>query len=586
MIRLRYKIIALFLFSVLVAIVGTVFFTTNTFLVDKRDYIMDLNSMAAPRAALIIDKIILQQREFLNQFEDVLSQKKDSKKISQELQSLFKPHTQILQIQVFDRAQKLVLALGRQQSLLQSESSAAENLNLIDQQQPYLLAAANDSFQNTSQYLILKTKTKNYYFVLVLPVSIFQEGLEAVKAFSAALMTPSGPILIQESNGKHYFLEPALKPYIADFFKLQNQQTTMAWRIKTESQKQVLMALSVLPGASKVAVAVLVPDTEAALMAAQIVQNSLPFIGGVLLLVSGLGFIFSRQLTKPLEELTEATGHIASGQWQTKLNTKSDDEIGRLVRSFSKMGHELQLREQALQKAHEELLRADRLASLGQFSAGIAHEIKNPLASVLTYAQLIQRKVAGEPSAPDSNFQFAQYIVDETKRASRIITDLLTFARQKPPVLKAENFTVVLNHVMKVLDPQLQAQNVILVKDYEEEKKWICQFDQDQIIQVLQNLIMNAIQAMAEQASEKKISLQLFSEADFLVLQIRDSGPGISEENLAHLFEPFFSTKKTGQGAGLGLSLCLGIIEQHGGKIEVKSKLFEGAEFRVLLPLG
>jgi len=571
MIRLRYKLIALVLFSVVIAIGGTVFFTTKTFLSDKRNYITELNSMAAPNMALLIDKILINQREHFLRLDDVLS-------TSKTFRNLFEQMKFVDQLNIYSLDGKLLIGVGRKENLLIDQIPDATSFE--GEEQPlYLLEKAD------GPYLVLKTKVGNHLYIAAVSQEILAEGFEQVRALSTAVVTAKQPLMIKETTEMNYFNKASVQAKISDFFQLQKQPGTIAWSVETGAHKMLLVAMSPIPGARQAAVVVLVPDAEASYMASQVIRNSLPFISGVLIFVGLLGFIFSLRLTRSLEELTEAASSIALGNWNIQLKIKSHDEIGHLSRTFRKMGLELERRESSLKAAHSQLLRSERLAALGKFSAGIAHEIKNPLASILTYAQLIQRKLSSEPVSPDSVPQFASYIADETRRANRIIGDLLIFARQKAPTLKMERVSEIVSQALEIYKAQIQEHKAGLKIKYAADLLLQANMDRDQIYQVLTNLILNSLQAMEEmKVGERMLTVDIFSKESFVVIEVKDSGPGISEENMARIFEPFFSTKKTGKGTGLGLSLCLGIIEQHGGRIEVQSELGKGSAFHVFLP--
>ncbi len=223
------------------------------------------------------------------------------------------------------------------------------------------------------------------------------------------------------------------------------------------------------------------------------------------------------------------------------------------------------------------MMQQDKMASIGRLAAGVAHEINNPLTTILTSAMLIQE----DTDPADPNYQELQTIADETLRCRKIVSSLLDFARQSKPVKKQHN----LNDVVKecvVLTRKQAAFNDVTLKQILREDLPATNMDKDQLEQALINLILNAIE-VTDPGGKVTISTKFVPETDTIELEVSDSGKGISEKDMARIFDPFFTTKES--GTGLGLAIAHGIIEQHGGTIDVKSKLGQGTSFTVRLPL-
>ncbi|MEK7689765.1 MAG: ATP-binding protein, partial [Bdellovibrionota bacterium] len=404
----------------------------------------------------------------------------------------------------------------------------------------------------------------------------FASDFDPARALSVALVSEEG-VQFSPSGGES--VSAATLVQMAGDLLKNSGQLVIAKR-----DFRVLAALAPIPGVRGALVLVHVPATEVLALATQALRGSLPFVVGVAFFAVFLGFAFSRQIVRPIEELTDATARIAEGNWAVHLQDTSvqrRDELGTLVAAFQKMGVELASREMALKKASEELLRSEKLATLGQFSAGVAHEVKNPLNVILGYAQLIQMK----NSWNEESAKYLGFIMDETRRASRIITELLTFARQKAPILEKMPARALVDRALELIGPQAERAGVRLSAEIMDPDVQV-EADRDQIYQVLLNLVTNSIQALEEgtEPREKQVRITLRRQDARVAIEVRDTGPGIPPENLSRLFEPFFSTKGVGKGTGLGLSLCHGIVEQHRGRIEVESELGVGTVFRVLLP--
>jgi two-component system NtrC family sensor kinase len=232
-----------------------------------------------------------------------------------------------------------------------------------------------------------------------------------------------------------------------------------------------------------------------------------------------------------------------------------------------------------LQTTQDELLRAEKLTSLGQLAASIAHEINNPLAGVLVYTQLLSKKVTGDALKKEEALGYLSKMESEVGRCSRIIRNLLDFARQTEPVLRLVDVNQVVEQVLAMVGHQAQLQNVEVVKEFAPSLPNVMA-DFNQLQQVFTNLILNAIQAMADGG---RLVLRTSVVDSQIKVDVQDTGHGIPKENLSKLFTPFFTTKERGKGVGLGLAVVHGIIERHKGKIKVQSEVGKGSTFSIYL---
>lgn len=237
-----------------------------------------------------------------------------------------------------------------------------------------------------------------------------------------------------------------------------------------------------------------------------------------------------------------------------------------------------------LKQSQITLRRADRLSSLGLLTAGLAHEIRNPLVAIRTFTQLLPERY------DDAEFRegFQGLALKEVDRICGLINDLLSFARPSRPNVAEENMNDVVDGITRILESEAKEKNVEIARDFGASlpKVWI---DREQMKQVFMNLILNAIQAMKEGGS---ISIQTRPHAksqsgqpgQFVQVEVRDTGMGIPEENLDHIFDPFFTNKD--EGSGLGLSISHQIVQEHGGYITVESKIGAGTSFFINVPIG
>ena len=227
---------------------------------------------------------------------------------------------------------------------------------------------------------------------------------------------------------------------------------------------------------------------------------------------------------------------------------------------------------------HRQLLQADRLASLGQLAAGVAHEINNPLGLILGYAQLLLRE--GEDG--DGIKEDLQTIERQTRNCKKIVEDLLNFARKSGTYMTEVKINAALEAVIDVVRNQLELDNILIRTHYDEALPEIAG-DTEKLKQVFMNMLINARQAIGKNG-EIVITTGIDPGGQSVIISFQDSGPGIAPDIMDKIFDPFFTTKPTGQGTGLGLSVSYGIIEDHQGDIKVTSVVGEGTEFRIRLP--
>jgi len=248
--------------------------------------------------------------------------------------------------------------------------------------------------------------------------------------------------------------------------------------------------------------------------------------------------------------------------------------------ALDKAYKELSQYDKRLRENQEQLIQAEKLTSLGQMAASIAHEVNNPLAGVLVYTQLLARKLNSGTFTKEGALESLGKMETEIIRSSRLIRSLLDFARQSPPSLREVNANEVLGRALELAAHSAQLQNIQVNKELASSLPNIMA-DFDQLQQVSLNLIMNALQAMPKGG---QLTLRTSAGDGQLKIEFQDTGQGISKENMHKLFTPFFTTKEKGKGVGLGLAVAYGIIQRHKGRIEVQSKEGEGTTFTIYLP--
>lgn len=332
-------------------------------------------------------------------------------------------------------------------------------------------------------------------------------------------------------------------------------------------------------------------------------RQAVLFTAASLLVVSAFSaWLIWLTVHKPVRKLTKATHAVAAGNLDYLLPETSQDEIGSLAVSFNQMIQELKKAQaenlqwtetledrvrqktEELERAFRSLTQSEKMASLGKLAAVVAHEINNPLAGILTYSKLISRMadkgLADEQRLTDAK-HYLQIIEGESRRCGGIVKNLLTFARQMPIDPQKNDLNAIIERCLLLVGHQMELQSVELHKKLDAQLPPVfC--DAGQVQQALLVILMNAVEAMPHGG-------RLFIETTYDAARrlervvIGDEGPGIPPDVLSHIFEPFFTTKEEGKGTGLGLPIALGIVQQHGGNIEVQSQPQKGAVFTVVL---
>lgn len=338
---------------------------------------------------------------------------------------------------------------------------------------------------------------------------------------------------------------------------------------------------------------------------AHVVNMIVVSVGFILLVSLSVGWLLHRMIYVPLADLAKGAKRLAAGNFESPIPVRGDDEFGSLARSTNAMmvslkkSHEelegwvekleekVKERTAELRLAEAEVARGEKLASIGQLAAGIAHELNNPLTGVLTFTSLLRKKMPeGSTDAEDLDL-----VIRETKRCASIIRRLLDFAREKTPEKALVNLNQLVEETVRFVERSAALQQVELVTDLDEELPQLS-VDADLIKQVLMNIIVNGQQAIEGPGrvtvrSRLRPPRRLAGATEALPvveIAISDTGCGIPPANLQRIFDPFFTSKEVGKGTGLGLSVSYGIVRSHGGEIEVESAVGEGSIFRILLP--
>lgn len=330
-------------------------------------------------------------------------------------------------------------------------------------------------------------------------------------------------------------------------------------------------------------------------------------LGFVVIALLAINFFVWRLIHVPLRDLETGARRLSSGNLEQPIPVRSEDEFGELAASFNSMTAALRNSQQELREwgrtleekvekrtrelriAEAEATRGEKLASVGLLAAGIAHELNNPLTGILTFSNLIRKKMPdGSPDAEDLDL-----VIRETKRCAAIIKRLLDFAREKTPEKKFCDLNQIVKDTVRIIDQPAHLRDIEITMDLDHDlpPAWV---DADLIKQVIMNMLVNAQHAIQEEGSitirSRRVPEAMSPQprakpVPMVELSIIDTGCGIPEQNLKRIFDPFFTSKELGKGTGLGLSVSHGIVSAHGGLIKVESAVGEGSTFRVYLPV-
>ena len=309
-----------------------------------------------------------------------------------------------------------------------------------------------------------------------------------------------------------------------------------------------------------------------------------------------------KRLAQPIRDLQNIVQRVSAGERNVPISVSADDEIGDLARDFHEMTNTLMRRESEIQELNrnleqkvldrtveleeknrllmrtkEELVRAEKLAAIGELAAGVAHEINNPMAIIRGNAELLQMAMPLD----NINREEVDTIVLQVGRVEKIVSNLLTFARREQKQLFKVQAAQLLDDIMKQVTHQASLTGIAVCRQYASQLPDM-EADIDQLRQVFTNLILNAIQAM-EEGGSLTLATHLGDSDGMCEISITDTGAGIDKSQIDQIFNPFFTTKR--KGTGLGLSVSYGIVKDHGGRIEVASTP-AGTEFKVIIPFA
>jgi two-component system NtrC family sensor kinase len=588
---LRYKIL-LVLLLVVSSVVGAITYTmANLFYDDKRAYIHDLTSIVVVHTAQEMRALLIGYRERLQIFarlayDNELPQEKKKAVIK----DLFGDFKGFVAITLHDADGDVVIYDVNQ---FKTADVTQEEIDRYRKKNPLPLEtlAANSTLIENSTFdkalptftIAIQHKMKGEAGKLVAISALIRldellNVTERSQLFETFVVDGKGALFVHPDleraiNREHADWVPQLDSIISG----RNMGTTKEY--VAGGEEWVGGFASVGFGSLTVGVQI---QKSAVLLTAKALINNLLMTALALLLVSALlGLLGSYRITQPMRRLSAAAHKLGQGDFNVTLKSNSWDEMGLLSNSFNDMADELKSREEKLLEANQQLVQSEKMSAFGQLSAGIAHEVKNPLAGILGYAQLTLRKLDDD----DPLVKNITVIEKEAKRCKNIIENLMGFARQEHVEHAPCEINQIVSDAVTIVDHQLTI-NRITIKNLSADGLPKVMANSNQIQQVLMNLMINAQQAMEVNGEGLLLIRTRLRKDRFVSIVIADNGPGMNEEVQKKLFEPFFTTKPAGKGTGLGLSVSYGIINEHGGKITVQSTEGKGTVFIITLPLA
>jgi two-component system NtrC family sensor kinase len=328
-----------------------------------------------------------------------------------------------------------------------------------------------------------------------------------------------------------------------------------------------------------------------------------------ILLLSCLIFFFTRRfVANPIRELVAGAKAVSAMELDKRIEIRhGSEELDQLVTAFNAMQDRLKVaigeinqftekleakvqeRTEQLQIAQQKLVQTDRLASLGQLAASVAHEINNPVAGVLNLSMLMQRVLRDDGIPLERIADFRHYlgqVSNETTRVGRIVSDLLSFSRRSKPQRTAADLNKIVRTTLSLVSHKLRLLNIEVKEDLDVKLPPVS-CDASQMQQVAVNLILNGAEAMQSKGCGRlRVSTRTAAGGASVRLEVSDTGEGIRPENVSKVFDPFFTTKAEGKGVGLGLAVVYGIVQAHGGEVDVQSAPGVGTTFALTLPVN
>jgi two-component system, NtrC family, sensor kinase len=313
---------------------------------------------------------------------------------------------------------------------------------------------------------------------------------------------------------------------------------------------------------------------------------------GLVLMMALFFLLLQRRVLQPVSEVLRAAEEIRRGNLAARARVSGSDEMARLAHAFNFMAdsfasgyagleQEVEERTGQLESLQEKLIQSARMSAVGQLVSGAAHELNNPLTAIIGFSQLQRLKLSKTAHPNQAMVKVLDDILGQAERCRRIVANLLQFARQREPHQEVVRINEIIEQVLQLREYEFTTRNISLLRVYDPTSPKLCA-DSCKLQQVFLNLLNNAHDAILETGRPGKIQVNTVAEESRVRIEISDDGAGFREPGRA--FDPFYTTKDVGRGTGLGLSVCYGIVQEHGGTIRVENRN-PGAAVIIQLPL-
>ncbi|MFQ5935412.1 MAG: ATP-binding protein [Acidiferrobacterales bacterium] len=586
---IRLKILVTLLCVITVVVSLIIMSMANLFNTDKTTYIRDLTSVIALHVAEETDSLLKSYHERLGAFASVVRDSQVSvERKTKMVEDLFKNFEDFVAVSIEEEGVEPLILYDAK--TLQGAGLTKKDLGRMRAE--HALSAAQVA--SVPIYVANATVTSELPLLLIAKTEATPKGgkpaiISALVRLDALLRLATRPsafqvfivdadgVLLVDSDAER-IAERTVVDWIPELSGLGEQQRLLGTTIEYEYDGEPTIGGFARIENSGLLAGVQIPKAAAYLTARQLLNNLVLLSLGLLLATALISTFFAHRLTRPLERLTEAVREVGKGHFDIFVENSSRDEIGVLSGSFNQMAAELRQRLEELRNAQAALVQSEKMSAFGQLSAGIAHEVKNPLAGILGHAQLCLRKVkSGDPL-----HKYVSIIEHETKRCTEIITNLMKFARQEKTEFESIDLNEVVRQAMAIVDHQLT------INDIQVELKLgmgipPINANPNQLQQVLMNFAINAQQAMEGRPGTVRVTTDKKDDGKVLLV-FADNGPGIPENVREKIFEPFFTTKPAGKGTGLGLSVTYGIVKDHHADIRIESEVGKGTAFVMTFP--
>jgi signal transduction histidine kinase len=585
---IRFKILLTLLVVITIVVSVITFIMANLFHEDKKAYIHDLTSTTSLNAAAKTETLLIGYSERLQVFTRLMLDRTiPSRAKAKLLQKTFVDFDDFVSITLHQKNREPVTVFDAQ--MLESKGLSRKDLDQYPQENllPIESILKGSVFIENSTWnnrlpimtLAIANPDSNDRDQTVVAARILLDRLDQLnqqsQVFDTYIITADGTLLSHPEQEKVGNRDQLSFPF--NLTEILGSDQMLGVREYDLNGVGFIGGFAPVQIGNLMAISQL-PKSAAYLTARELVTNMLVLSLVLLVFSALLSLLWSRLITRPLERLSVATQELGKGQFDVNIEASSRDEIGDLANSFNSMATELDDRDKSLKKTQEALVQSEKMSAFGQLGAGIAHEVKNPLAGILGLAQLSLRK-AGEDSPIRQNLTL---IESETKRCQMIMENLLKFARKEEVAFDRVDINDVIEKTAAIVEHQLSINQVKLRKELSSQVQFT-EGNSNQLQQVLMNLMINAQQAMKGKPGCVTVRTSPGGNNN-IKIEVIDDGPGMPLAIRDKVFEPFFSTKPSGEGTGLGLSVSYGIIKEHNGTITVNSAPGEGSTFTLVLP--